>query len=190
MIRGRIAVLGAVAVLVSGCATIAAGRTETSTTLPLPPTVPSYVSEPPRPTGTIDLSAVNTNNPDDVARAVVTTLNQYDTRTDTNPVAAAARAAPLLTPGLAADLATSDVRTDRTWLDLEQHDGYTLATTDLANEYGQPANTDTTALAQISVVVYLIGRDGWAATEQAQVARVQLDRASPVDPWLVSGFTS
>lgn len=173
-----------VAVLVTGCT-----PTDGIKTTPITPIVLSSVL-PPGLIGTVDLAAVDITNPDDVARAVVTTLNQYDTRTDSSPAAAAGRAAPLLTLSLATELTEVDIRTDSTWLDLEQHDGYTEATTELVNEYGQPANTTTAALAQVSVTVQAIGRDGWTCTERARVVRVQLSRTSAVEPWLASGFPS
>lgn len=138
--------------------------------------------------GVIDPATVDEGDPNAVAVAAVITLYRWDTRTDMSPLDATQRAAGWFTPDLAADSTTMPARGNAAWVDLAGHDGYTTVTTVLANEYGQPPNTDTWALAQVSYTVTSIGADGWTTSSDPTVLRVRLSRAATSEPWRVSGF--
>lgn len=133
-------------------------------------------------------SAVDSPDPGAVALAAVATVLEWDTRTDTSPADAAVRAARWLSPVLRTELA-SPTRTYSTWLDLEQHDGYTTAVAHRADEYSQPEDTATTAYVQVSATVTFHGRDGWEYTRPAQLVRVTLQSASG-GTWLISELTT
>jgi hypothetical protein len=138
--------------------------------------------------GLINPDDVDNSNPQAVALATVTTLHRSDTRIDTTPTGAARRATPWMTPELAAGVTTTPASSNSTWLDLETHDGYTDLTAAIADEYGQPPNTDSVAYVQVSYTVTLTGRDGWVSTQPPALDRIQLTKIDIADPWLVSGY--
>lgn len=130
----------------------------------------------------------NEKDPSSVAQAVVITTNQSDTQTDTSSRDALARAARWLTPELLArSLAVPD-RTDSTWTMLISHRGYTVVDhVKLANEYGQPADTSTTACVQISYQMQEFGRDGWrSAGTGPLLARMRMTKIGT--RWQVNAF--
>ncbi len=131
---------------------------------------------------------VDDKDPSSVALAVVITTNQSDTRTDTSSRDALARAGRWLTPELlAGSLAVPD-RTDSTWTTLVDHRGFTTVDhVELANEYGQPADTSTTAWVQISYQERKFGRDGWRSSRtRPLLARVRLVKTGA--RWQVNAF--
>ncbi|WP_420116574.1 hypothetical protein [Micromonospora sp.] len=138
--------------------------------------------------GVIDPATVDENNPNAIAVAAVITLYRWDSRTDLSPLDATQRAAAWFTPDLASDSTTGPARGNAAWVELVDHDGYTTVTAVPANEYGQPPNTDTRALTQVSYTVTSIGADGWTTTSDPTVLRVRLARTSISEPWRVSGF--
>ena len=113
------------------------------------------------------------------------------TRTDLSALDATQRAAICFTPDLSADATSVPARGNAAWTELRDHDAYTTVAAELANQYGQPVNTDTRALAQVSYTVTSTGADGWTATtDHPTVLRVRLTRATTADPWKVSGFAA
>ena len=163
----------------------------------LPPAAASP-ADPPRPAGNtngvpqagqISPTSVDPADASAVAVAAVTTINRQDTATDASPLDALRRAARWLSPTLLRDSLDVPERGDADWTTLASHHGYTLVDqVHLANETGQPPNTPTLALVQVSDVVVEIGRDGWREpTPTPKLARVQLTRA-PGRPWLITAF--
>ncbi len=140
--------------------------------------------------GLITSGSVNDADPTAVAFAVVSTINRADSRTDLSWLDAVRRAARWLTPGLLAGSISIPERGDANWTAMAAHDGYSDATNlQLANEYGQPANTTTTARVQISYQLVQVGRDGWKARAGGtQLARLVLARRSTTARWLVQAF--
>jgi hypothetical protein len=140
--------------------------------------------------GLIDPSSVDTSDPHAVALAAVLTTHRWDTRTDSSPTDAARRAGQWLTPDLGVTVAVTGQRANGDWLELQNHRGYSEVTAAIADEYGQPADTDTTAYVQVSYTVTLVAADGWTRTLRPDVARVRLTRSnsSPEAVWLISGF--
>jgi hypothetical protein len=131
---------------------------------------------------------VNNADPNSVARAVVITTNQFDTRTDTSSLDALRRAGRWLTPALLAGSLAVPQRTDAAWTTLVTHRGYTTVDhIELANEYGQPPNTATTQYIQISYQVHDLGRDSCRGSDTGpQLARLQLIKQD--NSWKVKAF--
>ncbi len=132
--------------------------------------------------------SVNNADPNSVARAVVITTNQFDTRTDTSSLDALRRAGRWLTPALLAGSLAVPQRTDAAWTALAGHHGYTTVDhLELANEYGQPPDTSITACVQISYQVEEIGRDGWrSAGTGPLLARMRMTKIGT--RWQVNAF--
>ncbi|MEO5832058.1 MAG: hypothetical protein ABIR83_01645 [Nakamurella sp.] len=136
----------------------------------------------------LDVTDLDRADAGSVALRVVTALHEYDTRTNDSAETAVNRIAALLSPNLAAALASSTARPDSNRRDLERHDGYASAVAALANEYGQPAATATAAHVQVSVVVTLAGRDQWSRVLPTALIRVTLS-AGP-SGWRVEGLSA
>ncbi len=131
---------------------------------------------------------VNNADPNSVARAVVITTNQFDTRTDTSSLDALRRAGRWLTPALLAGSLAVPQRADAAWTVLAGYHGYTTVDhIELANEYGQPTNTADTYYIQISYQVHDLARDGWRDSRAGpQLVRMQLIKQD--GGWKVKAF--
>jgi hypothetical protein len=188
--------LGAAVILTSAaCSTDQVATTQppasiTSSTPTTSPSPTSTTSSAPSRLEVPDLADVDRQDPDAVATAAVTTINQWDTTTDQSPADALRRAAPLLSTELVTDsIAALPPQGSAFWSELAGHQGYTDVTVTLANEYGQPRNTDTAATSVTSYVVTATGDDGWNQTADPAVLRVRMGRPTTADPWTVTGFT-
>jgi hypothetical protein len=146
------------------------------------------LSTTPPATGLIDPSSVDTSDPHAVALAAVLTTHRWDTRTDSSPADAARRAGRWLTPDLGVTVAVTRQRANGDWLELQSHGGYSEVTAAIADEYGQPADTDTTAYVQVSYTVTLVGTAGWTRTLRPSVDKVRLTRSDATQTWLISRF--
>lgn len=137
--------------------------------------------------GLIDPASVDPNDPGAVARAVVATLATIDTTTDYSPRDAVERASRWIDPTLLAGITGSPTSTSGQWLQLARHRGYTTATTELANEYGQPANTDTTAYETISYTVAFTYRDDHQPPPATTTTR-RMKLVYDTHGWVVAAF--
>jgi len=151
-------------------------------------TAPTGRPCPDGPADAVSLSTVNEADPDAVAEAVVITTNQSDARTDSSTLDALRRARRWLTPDLLTGSLTVPERPNAAWTALVAHCGYTTVDhVELANEYGQPANTAKTASIQITYRENYLGRDGWRGGDMGrQLARVHLIKSGHT--WQVNAF--
>lgn len=131
---------------------------------------------------------VHDADPTAVARAVVITTNQFDTRTDTSRLDALRRAGRWLTPALLTGLLAVPSRPGAAWMALVARRGYTTVDhIELANEYGQPADTPDLHYIQISYHVHELGPNGWRGSNAGpELSRLQLVKLS--GDWKVKAF--
>ena len=139
--------------------------------------------------GLIDPATVDTSDADQVADAVVTTMETADTRIDVTPMDASRRAEPWLTPQyLETILQPIPGGGGAGWIELDANDGYTTTTLSDATEMGQPEDTDTEAFRARAAATERLGADGWTGESTQSVYYVFLVRDSAEDPWLVDGI--
>lgn len=137
--------------------------------------------------GALDPATVDPGNPDQVADAVVTTMETFDTRIDKSPMDASRRAAPWLTAQYLEQVSqTIPGGGGAEWLELEKHDGYTTTTVSDATEMGQPEDTETEAFRARATATAQLGADGWTGEPTQYVYYVYLVRDSAAEPWLVN----
>lgn len=193
------AIVTAVAIAAcSGATTVPAATTATSTvaiSVAVPNTPPAArppVTQPPAnggaPAAAIVIPVdVDPADPGAVALAATITIATSDTSTDTDPGAALRRAAPWIDPHLLADMLNTPTSSSGTWLALSAHHGYTHVTAQLANEYGQPADTAADVYETVSYTVQTPYRDGATPPAPAGgVMRLHLTRCA--GGWHVSAF--
>ncbi len=153
---------------------------------PGPSVVPTGEAGIPR-GGAIDPATVDPGDPDQVADAVVTTMETVDTRIDKHPMDASRRAAPWLSVQYL-DQVSEPVPGGggAQWLELEKHDGYTTTTVSDATEMGQPEDTATEAFRARATLTEQLGAGGWTGEPTQYVYYVYLIRDSATDPWVVN----
>lgn len=140
--------------------------------------------------GIIDPATVNDMNPDEVADAVATTMETFDTAIDLSSMDGSRRASHWLTPEYAATVAAPiPGGGGADWLDLEAHEGYTTVTVRDATEMGQPEDTATEAYRSRSIKSSRQGRDGWVGDDVELTYFIFLERPDETSPWKVSSIS-
>lgn len=165
-LAAALAVATAVAGTACGHPTSSAAVSVVDTSAAPTSSVPTTTRTGPKPTASgIPAGGITTPgdvDPDDpaaVAQAVAITIATVDTTTDTSPADAIRRAAVWIDPGLLTAMLTAPSQAGADWLHLVAHHGYTHVTAQIANEYGQPPNTDSAAYETISYTVQAAPRD-------------------------------
>lgn len=130
-------------------------------------------------------AGVDTNNPDSVATAVLTAAATADTTRDTHDGAGLLRVTALLTPAVAASVATAPTTTDSDWQQWSTHRAVTTVTLAPDSDDRLP-DTPTRAYRAWIVTRTPVGRDGWRGPPQQQIALVTLTRAG--NAWAVSNI--
>lgn len=171
-----VAVLGAAALVLSGCGRLASGPAVSATS------APRLLSPGPYPSSTgVDTPAVPLPGPvngadvDAVALAGVKAIESSDTTLDADPNDTTKRAAAWLTPAFAAQVRAYPpvAGPGAQWNEWAAHRAYLTVTTSLAGD-DHPADSASGAYRQVVAVLHPTGRDGWVGPVQTVVVFVTL----------------
>lgn len=133
----------------------------------------------------INPAKVDDTDLDESSEAVVRTMLSSDTALDQTRTDAYRRASQWMTPDTAEQYTADTTRgTDADWLELEEHDGYTVVTLEDPVAAGQPpGSTKTEGMRAYYATVTPTGRDDWGGTPLTYQAMVVMVRNAPTDPW-------
>lgn len=174
-----------------GTAGSAGGPAETADATPMDvhdqaPPSPSPAPVPPAP------AEVDPNDPVAVSRAAVITMWTVDTTKDLGPSDAIKRAAPYLSQAIIIENQAAQARENpsRDWQELAGHNGRTVVSALLADEFGKPPDTPTDSRHTWALTVTPVGDDDWRGLPDHMTVFVTLSRATADQPWKVTDFQS
>ena len=136
-------------------------------------------------------SKVKRTNATTVARVFVERLLELDARLDVNPNDGSRRAAVFATPAYRNILlsARPPGGPGAEFLELVQHDGYTISDTQVGGVGDGPADSTQVAYRIVTAKTRAAGDDGWKRKTTSATYKVALTRASKTKPWAVGGIT-
>jgi hypothetical protein len=141
--------------------------------------------------GLVDPATVNQHDANAVGQAALTDMYRHDTLIDTSPTDALRRSDPWLSTRYQAALAAAQPHgAGTTWTSWATHNAYTQVTVTLEHDYGQPADTATTASRVYAVTTTPIGRDHWHGTPTTTTVFLTLTRTDAHQPWRVNTLTT